>query len=278
MTSIITTKKYPVGDIKLNVAVAGIGEPLVLIHGWSNNWIGWTLLAQLLSPHYRLYMIDLPGFGDSDKLSHYSIEIVTGYINKFITSQHIHPKALIGASLGTLISVETLRLYPNLTNKAILLGAVFSQDSLKLATKFFMKMLNYADKSTPSQLIVERTVRSRYTAYLVEKFLNAYHFDRQMVDKYSLPGRRKVTAHSYIQLGYSASKINIKDYLKTTDKQVLLIYGEAEKYAPVPLVKNILNQCRNPNLHLCVIPRAGHNPAYEQPQKTASAIKKFLVS
>src|SRR3989344_7829368 len=105
-SSEIKTKKYKVGDILLNVAIAGRGEPLIFIHGWSNSWIGWTLLARELSPYYKLYMLDLPGFGDSDPLPSYSLEIINSYLSEFIDKHVSSPKAIIGASAGTFVAVH----------------------------------------------------------------------------------------------------------------------------------------------------------------------------
>jgi len=274
----IRTHKYLVNGVRLNVAEVGHGPALVLIHGWSSSWIGWTLLAQQLAPNYHLYMIDLPGFGDSDRLKSYTVSAVATLLKDFIHQNCLRPKAIIGASLGTFISTYTLNHYPSLAPNLILLGAVFNQDSLKYASKYLMQFLGYANKTKSTQLMVEKTVQSRYTAYLVEMFLNAYQFDKAKVDKYGIPGRRQVTGKSYIELGISASKIDLKHYLIHTHKPTLLIYGEAEKYTPVPTAQKIITSLNNHHLQLQIIPHAGHNPAYEQPLATATAIHHFLSS
>src|SRR3972149_9618178 len=97
-TNGVKTKRYKVKDIYINVAETGDGDPLIFIHGWSNSWIGWTLLANELSPYYKLYLIDLPGFGDSDSLPRYSLEIVNRYLSEFIDKYVPSPRAIIGAS------------------------------------------------------------------------------------------------------------------------------------------------------------------------------------
>lgn len=274
----IHTHKYLVDDIHLNVAEIGSGPSLILIHGWSNCWIGWTPLAHQLASTYHIYMIDLPGFGDSDHLHTYSVANISTYLNTFITNHCDKPQAIIGASLGTLIAAYTLDHYPSLAPSLILLGAVFNQNSLKHASRYLMKLLSYANKTRPTQLAVEKTIQSRYTAYLVEMFLNAYQFDKHQVDKYGVPGRRKVTGKSYIEVGLSASQIDLKTILAHTTKPTLLIYGEAEKYTPITTAKKIVDSLNNPQLQLQVIPRAGHNPAYEQPLATTSIISSVISS
>lgn len=45
----------------------GAGETLLLLHGFGANKDHWTMIARLLTPHFRVVMPDLPGFGDSSR-------------------------------------------------------------------------------------------------------------------------------------------------------------------------------------------------------------------
>ncbi|HCS79035.1 TPA: hypothetical protein DIV55_04835 [Patescibacteria group bacterium] len=276
MPTYFSTRTYEVNGIKLNVAEAGTGETLVFIHGWSNNWQGWTLLAEQLAPHYKLYLLDLPGFGDSDRLEAYSIDLEADIIANFVTKFAPHPRALIGASLGTIITAQTLERYPHLTNRIILLGTIFKQLSLKEAATAYEKILKFADKTEIATKILSGTVKSPLTAYLVEKFLNAYKFNKELVDKYSLPGRSKISGKSYVQLGLSAADFVMEKFLKQATQKILLIYGEADKYVRPEDAQAILETIKSSNITLTIIPKAGHNPAYEQPEKTAAIIRTFL--
>jgi pimeloyl-ACP methyl ester carboxylesterase len=51
--------------LSFHVAEAGVGDPLVLLHGWPQNWYCWRRLVPLL-PGRRLIMPDLRGHGWSD--------------------------------------------------------------------------------------------------------------------------------------------------------------------------------------------------------------------
>jgi pimeloyl-ACP methyl ester carboxylesterase len=119
-------------------------------------------------------------------------------------------------------------------------------------------------------------VKSRLTAYAVEKFLNAYKFDREKVDKYSLPGRKKITSKSYVHLGLSAVEFNLENFLKGLKKPTLIIYGEKERYVKPEHAREILAEIGNPAIKMVVVDRSGHNPAYEQPEQTAKIIEKFI--
>jgi abhydrolase domain-containing protein 6 len=45
----------------------GEGETLLLLHGFAANKDHWTMIARLLTPHFRVIVPDLPGFGDSSR-------------------------------------------------------------------------------------------------------------------------------------------------------------------------------------------------------------------
>jgi len=45
----------------------GSGEPLVLLHGFGGDKDGWPPLARRLTAHFHLYVLDLPGFGESTR-------------------------------------------------------------------------------------------------------------------------------------------------------------------------------------------------------------------
>src|ERR1700712_146584 len=58
----------PVADgVRLHYAVAGEGEPVVLLPGWPQSWYTWRfVMPRLVSAGRRVYAIDPRGLGDSD--------------------------------------------------------------------------------------------------------------------------------------------------------------------------------------------------------------------
>ena len=59
----ITHRQVDVGGLSVHVALAGRGEPLVLLHGWPQHWWIWRHVVPLLADSYRLVMPDLRGHG-----------------------------------------------------------------------------------------------------------------------------------------------------------------------------------------------------------------------
>jgi len=54
------------GGVRLHVAEAGSGDPVVCVHGWPQNWWEWHGLIPGLAERYRVICPDLRGFGWSE--------------------------------------------------------------------------------------------------------------------------------------------------------------------------------------------------------------------
>ena len=50
-------------EAKFNYLIEGKGEPLLLVHGFGISFNIWRKVAPLLSPHFTLIKIQLPGIG-----------------------------------------------------------------------------------------------------------------------------------------------------------------------------------------------------------------------
>ncbi|MEU4650011.1 alpha/beta fold hydrolase [Nocardia fluminea] len=60
--------RVPVADeVALNVAVAGSGSPIVLLHGFPQTHLMWRHIAADLAADHTVIVPDLRGYGDSDK-------------------------------------------------------------------------------------------------------------------------------------------------------------------------------------------------------------------
>jgi pimeloyl-ACP methyl ester carboxylesterase len=59
-------RNVDVGVVRLHVAQAGDGPPLVLLHGWPQHWWSWRHLIPRLARDHRVLAPDLRGWGWSD--------------------------------------------------------------------------------------------------------------------------------------------------------------------------------------------------------------------
>ncbi len=59
-------RRVDLGGLRLHLAEAGAGEPLLMLHGWPQHWFMWRRLIPELAGRYRVICPDLRGFGWSD--------------------------------------------------------------------------------------------------------------------------------------------------------------------------------------------------------------------
>jgi pimeloyl-ACP methyl ester carboxylesterase len=93
---------------RLHYVVAGAGKPLVLVHGLAGQANDWARWIPVLAKHrYRVYAVDLLGFGRSDRPNvDYSIALQTDVLRQFFDSQHIKQADLGGWSMGGWIALK----------------------------------------------------------------------------------------------------------------------------------------------------------------------------
>ena len=92
------------------------GEPLVLIHGMTDNSRSWSLIAPYFAEAgYHIYMIDLRGHGESDQpdTGFYTTATYAADISAFMEAKDINRADIIGHSLGSMTAQTFELLYPD---------------------------------------------------------------------------------------------------------------------------------------------------------------------
>ena len=92
----------------------GQGETLLLLHGFGANKDHWTMVARLLTPHFRLIVPDLPGFGDSSRhdAARYGLEEQLTRLAIFADSLGLAAFHLGGNSMGGYLAALFAARYP----------------------------------------------------------------------------------------------------------------------------------------------------------------------
>ena len=75
--------KILIKDININYEVSGVGPPLIFLHGWGLNLEEFDKVADQINEDFKVYQIDLPGFGKSEiNKEDYDEEIKASYLEK----------------------------------------------------------------------------------------------------------------------------------------------------------------------------------------------------
>jgi pimeloyl-ACP methyl ester carboxylesterase len=68
-TATFQSRFIETSSVRLHAVIGGSGPPLLLVHGWPQNWYAWRLLMPSLAEHFTIIAVDQRGVGLSDKPS-----------------------------------------------------------------------------------------------------------------------------------------------------------------------------------------------------------------
>ncbi|AEV99493.1 alpha/beta hydrolase fold protein [Niastella koreensis GR20-10] len=114
-----------VNGVDVHYVIGGQGEPLVLLHGFGQNWYMWNRLLPEFSKHFTVIAPDLPGLGESGKPdSGYDKKTLATYIHgvvKQLGYEHIN---LAGHDIGLMVAYAYAAQFSTEVNKLALMDAL----------------------------------------------------------------------------------------------------------------------------------------------------------
>jgi pimeloyl-ACP methyl ester carboxylesterase len=95
-------------NLRMHVAEAGEGDPVVLLHGWPQNWWAWRRLIPPLAERFRVVCPDLRGFGWSDApTGGYEKETLADDILQLLDALELRRVRMIGHDVGGFVGFLT---------------------------------------------------------------------------------------------------------------------------------------------------------------------------
>lgn len=114
-----------VNGINIHYVIGGTGEPLVLIHGFGQNWFMWNRLLPEFAKHYTIIAPDLPGLGESDKPeSGYDKKTLAKDIHDLVNQLGFHQVNLAGHDIGLMVAYAYAAQYGSDVKKLALMDAL----------------------------------------------------------------------------------------------------------------------------------------------------------
>ena len=252
------------------------GPVLLLIHGFGASVEIWQHNIEPLAKFYRVYAIDLVGFGRTDKHEGtYTPPFMVQFINDALTALNLEKVTLIGLSMGGGLSILYTLRFPHKIDKLVLVDSA----GLGKEVIFSMRLM-----SLPflGEFV---TKPSRKMAYLFFKpaVLNPAQLKGQFTDIYyelfSLPGAQTAML-KVIRFGCNIFGIK-KDVLNETlmnlhriTSPTLIIWGRQDAIIPLTQAYYAKEKISNSKLH--VIEQCGHMPNFEKPDEFNQVLLDFL--
>lgn len=240
------------------------GEPLLLLHGYTDSSRSWSLVAPYLSK-YRLLIPDQRGHGASDApLCCYGPTQFADDARLFLDALDVQRAAVAGHSLGSMVAITLAAEHPERVSQIILIGSTAltpvnrgdwlydNVAALKLPldpSSQFLRDWHPANQPTP--------VDPTFADAVMEELLRIpLHVWRGVM--------RELAA---VPAGRHAADVKVP---------VLVLSGGRDPLFPAPHHASLLKAF--PDARAEVFAELGHNPNWERPQDIAAAMTRFLES
>lgn len=233
--------KTQVDQIVISYDVVGDGYPIILLHGWGANRLTFKRLSLNLSDRFKVYSIDLPGFGDTQIGLPYNVYEVADIIFKFCQNLNIEKPIILGHSYGGRIAMIYASKYECL--KLVLVSAAGIRQRINWKKRFSIRVYKILKKCK----------------------INVKMGSRDYIDADNVKRRMLI----------DAIHTDLKPEMKRINVETLLIYGQNDKVTPLDLAKDIKANIKNSSL--ITIEECGHFPYLERPSVFQLVLDSFLV-
>ncbi|MFJ8096017.1 alpha/beta fold hydrolase [Streptomyces griseofuscus] len=121
-------RRIPVNGVELNVALAGSGPAVLLLHGFPHTWELWTDIMADLSDRYRVIAPDLRGFGASGgATSGYDAGTLADDATALLTALGVSRAAVVGIDAGTPPAFLLALRHPGLVRRLVVMESLLGR-------------------------------------------------------------------------------------------------------------------------------------------------------
>lgn len=246
----------------------GEGEPLVLIHGFGADKNNFTRVARFLTPHYRVLIPDLPGFGDSSKPDNatYTIPEQVERVRAFVQGRGLARVHLGGSSMGGFIAAAYAAKYPAEVASLWLLGSAGTEAAMDSEVR-----RRY--RETGEILLVAKTPEDfRRIADLVmtkPPFI-PYSVKRVLAER--AIANYRLHSRIFEQIAGPGSPL-LESYVTRLETPALVVYGREDRVLNPKGAETFKGLM--PNAQVILMDGIGHLPMIEAAQQTAADYLAF---
>jgi pimeloyl-ACP methyl ester carboxylesterase len=261
-----------VGNERLWVEESGPKEApaVLLIHGYGASGQSWRKIRPTLAQRYRVVVVDMPGFGRSDKYpGDYSIKSIGRKLFKVLDARGIHRVHLVGHSFGTAVALGMGQLDPRRVRSLTLIASFAYEDQLP-------PFMIWARAPGMGEFLYAVIWDQRLDDRLTYAFYDP--------DRYAHPDGVDEARKNFDHPGAMAASLATVRAMRLEPLEqryakmklpTLIISGRDDRVTRLPAARRLAADL--PDARHVVIPRCGHIPIIEQPAKVLQALQPFLA-
>jgi pimeloyl-ACP methyl ester carboxylesterase len=277
----------------INVAdFGGTGGVVLLVHGLGGSHLNWLSVAPHLAERYRVYALDLPGFGRSPlagRRSSIAANIVV--LTRAIPELSDGPVVLIGNSMGGLLSIGVAAMHPTLVRSLVLVDPAVPapggwKPRVDRVTRNFL-----AAAFTPSwgARRIARAVAALGPESLVYETLRLCSADPGRIEQAVIDAHIALETERLAQLGWQESfyaaarslvralalKRQVMRWVGLVEAPTLLVQGDQDRLVRVQSARAVASL--RPDWEYHEFAGAGHVPMMEVPTEFLAVTGDWLA-
>ncbi|MGH3210433.1 MAG: alpha/beta fold hydrolase [Trebonia sp.] len=268
--------------LRVHIAEAGSGQPLLLLHGWPQHWYAWRELIPLLAASRRLICPDLRGFGWSGApAGGYRTADLAADTVALLDALELDRVDVIGYGEGGRVGFELCLSHAARVGRMVTVGAMHPYPSLRLFARHAWRF--WWTPLVETSLLGRRVIRHLPTvtrAVLRASAANEAVLSDAVIEEFTASVREPARARASERLMHEFAYHEMIPALLGSNRSrrlrtpVLMLNGERDFFIPARALGDPRPYADD--LRIQVIPAAGHLLAEECPQAVADAVRAFL--
>jgi pimeloyl-ACP methyl ester carboxylesterase len=284
-TDTFTSQYVNAGGLRQHVVIGGDGPPLLLVHGWPENWYAWRFLMPALARDFTVIAADQRGIGLTDKPQDgYDADTLARDLAALMDALGHQRFAVVGHDTGYIISYALAADHRDRVDRLVVAeipGApgVADAPGLFVPEPINNKLWHIPFNRVNDELIVDM-VRSNADAYYryeyaiqgggatlpdyaIEYYVSLYNRDKDVL-----------RASFGLYRAWDATLMQNEERKKTLLTIPVLGIGGENSWGPAPAAG--MTPAAN-DVQTVVIPGAGHWVAEQAPEEMLAALTPFLA-
>lgn len=262
-------RNVSVNDLKVSYYEGGPqgAETVLLVHGFGADKSTWLWFARTLTERYHVIIVDLPGFGASERPhGSYDVGTQTERLAAFVDALGIRRLHLAGHSMGGHIAALYAARYPDKVSSLALIAN--AGVTAPRRSPFFQRLEEQGDNPllVDSEPQFDELLDWLFVAPpQLPEHLHQFLAQRAVADS---AHQRQVFEHLHDRY------LPLEPELPRIDAPTLLLWGEQDRIIDVSSIEAMKPLLKDASV--VIIQGCGHAPILERPEESAADYLKFI--
>ena len=272
-----TASDISVGGRRVRYAVSGAGPSVVMLHGIGRSLEDWSEQHELLADRFRVYSVDLAGFGGSEPLTESStLPALAGFVEGFLDAVGVaDPVHLVGNSLGGAVAMQVAVQAPHRVASLVLVdSAGFGREVTLTLRLLAIRPLGRLLLRRPSRLGARQVERSLFDD-------PALATDARIDHAYRL-AQRPHAARVLLETGRNLGTLRgvrpewrqrLLEAVAELEIPILVVWGSSDRILPAKHLNAAAARLPHAQTHL--FEDTGHMPQIERARAFSDLVTDF---